>query len=437
MAVERLRALASQVLSPRTGLLKQVRFLPWEPGQIRLQHPIALVPNYSQLPCGGDIARPGGSSSSFEDGLAKAIFEGLERYSAAFVDYTKLIRSKPVDERFLAGERLPLFADFQYAAPNWPFRRLGADSDIFWLKGLSLYEQQVRYVPASQVYIPYQPTCPEECLGPSTSTGMAAGWTRDDAVLNGLMEVIERDALMIMWMNRLSMPHLRLAEDCRAMRTIRSRLADTGAQCSLIDLTTDLGVPTVLALMRHRAFGRTLTTVGLSAKPDYPTAALKAFYEAVSDYERIRVHLDQNGDDYWRPAADFSDVTDFEWHGLAYISDAMQAELAFVDASSTESLRSAADDLAGDDARSRLRAALARLRPFVGDAVVVDIAPRDVAGLGVHVTKVFVPDLVPVNPDHRFPWLGHRRLYEVPVRLGYRQRAAQPGELNPLPHPFS
>ena len=46
-------------------------------------------------------------------------------------------------------------------------------------------------------------------------------------------------------------------------------------------------------------------------------------------------------------------------------------------------------------------------------------------------------DLVPVNPDHRFPWLGHSRLYQVPVRLGYLERAADPAELNPLPHPFS
>jgi ribosomal protein S12 methylthiotransferase accessory factor len=435
--VEKLRHLATQVLSPRTGILKQVKFLPWEPGQIRLQHPIGVVPSYAQLPCGGDISRPGGSSCNFEEGLAKTIFEGLERYSAAFVDFSEFVRSRPSDHRFLAEERFPLFADWQYEAAGWPFRPIGPASDIHWKKGISLFEGEIRFIPASQIYIPYTPTCPEECLGPSTSTGLAAGWTRDDALLNGLMEVVERDALMIMWMNRLSMPRLRLPDGCRARILIAERLRGSGARCTLIDLTTDLGIPTVLAVLHHQAFGRPLTTIGLSAKADYATAALKAFYEAVSDYERIRVHLDQHGDAHWVPDDDFTNVTDFEWHGLAYVDPAAQRHLEFMYASNTEVERGPGDEVQGSDARSRLRAALSRLRPHVRDVISVNIAPRDVAGLGVHVCKVFIPDLVPVNPDHRFPWLGHSRLYQVPVRLGYLERAADPAELNPLPHPFS
>jgi len=62
---------------------------------------------------------------------------------------------------------------------------------------------------------------------------------------------------------------------------------------------------------------------------------------------------------------------------------------------------------------------------------------RDEAELGLHVVKVFVPGAVPLHPDHRYPWLGHRRLYDVPVSLGWRGDRAAPEELNPMPHPFA
>lgn len=429
--------LARQVLSPRTGILKYVRFLPWEPGQLQLQHPIGSVPNYSQLPCGGDISRPGGSSSNFEEGLAKVIFEGLERYSAAFVDYKNLIKSKPESPLFLQGKYYPLFADWQYQQENWPFMPIRKDSEIYWAKGISLYHGESRFVPASQVYIPYQPYCPEECLGPSTSTGMAAGWNEDDALLNGLMEVAERDALMIMWMNKLSMPHLELPEDSPAIALINKRMINPNAEYYLIDLTTNLGIPTVMAILKQKAFGRELTTVGLSSKPDYETAALKAFYEAVFDYERIRVHLDEMGDDYWRPKSDFSDVTDFEWHGLSYIAPEMQQHLTFIYGSTKKARRSNIDNIQGNTSREHLLNTLAQIKSLVNDVVTVDIATRDVRSLGVHVHKVFVSGLIPVNPNHRFPWLGHERLYHVPVKLGYFSKPKDVHELNQYPHPFS
>lgn len=429
--------LARQVLSPRTGILKSVHFIPAAAGQIRLRHPIGKVPNYSVMPGYGDISAPGGSAAARWQGLTKVLFEGLERYSAAFVDHRKLILSKAVNQQFLVAERFPLYASWQYQQADWPFSALTPDSEIYWCQARSLINGESRYVPACQVYVPYQPVDQQECLGSSTSTGMAAAWHKSDALLAGLLEVAERDALMVMWFNRLSMPKLELPSDSPAMQLIAKSMQHSSAQLHLIDITNDCAIPTVLAILKSQAFGFPLTTVGLAAKTDYDSAAAKAFCEAVSDYERIRAHLAEYGDAYWRPKSDFSDVTDFAWHGMAYIDPAMQQQLSFMWQSEQLSVRRPQDGIAGSNSSQQLLSCLQLLQPLVSEIVAVDLTTRDVASLGVQSWKVLIPELVPVNPDHRYPPMGHRRLFEVPVRLGYLRQPLTPAQMNKFPHPFS
>jgi ribosomal protein S12 methylthiotransferase accessory factor len=67
-------------------------------------------------------------------------------------------------------------------------------------------------------------------------------------------------------------------------------------------------------------------------------------------------------------------------------------------------------------------AAVAALRRAGLDAIVVDLTTRDVRSLGLHVIRVVVPEAVPLVPVHATPPLAHRRLCEVPVRLGYATR---------------
>jgi ribosomal protein S12 methylthiotransferase accessory factor len=60
-----------------------------------------------------------------------------------------------------------------------------------------------------------------------------------------------------------------------------------------------------------------------------------------------------------------------------------------------------------------------------------------VAQAGLFVVRVIVPGLVPLHSNHLRPFLGVRRLYDVPVRLGWERDGwrAETG-FNPFPHPF-
>jgi ribosomal protein S12 methylthiotransferase accessory factor len=70
------------------------------------------------------------------------------------------------------------------------------------------------------------------------------------------------------------------------------------------------------------------------------------------------------------------------------------------------------------------------------DVLVVDLTTRDIGELGFRVARVLIPGLQPLHGDHRFRFLGGKRLYQVPKILGYAEECTTEEQLWPWPHPF-
>ncbi|GAA3116481.1 hypothetical protein GCM10020254_74100 [Streptomyces goshikiensis] len=71
------------------------------------------------------------------------------------------------------------------------------------------------------------------------------------------------------------------------------------------------------------------------------------------------------------------------------------------------------------------------------DVVVVDQTMPEQRKLGLHTVSVLVPGLLPID----FGWsrqraLGMPRMRTGLFTAGLRERALEPGDLNPAPHPF-
>lgn len=402
-----------------------------------LCHVSVHMGDHSMLPVGGRIDNGGASHATVEGACLRAIMESVERYCASCVDYRRLVRSRPVPNGpFLFGEALPLYADFQYKAPKWPYRPLTRNSDIRWVDGRSLITGRRQLVPAGLVYLPYDYRLIDERLGPSTSTGMACSTSWAQANLTGLLEVCERDAFSIMWLNRLSMPLLRVPEGSPFAAELDDMLADRDASMKFVDLTNDLAVPVVCAVLRRKLFGKPLITIGLASRPGRQAAARKAATEAISEYRRIRDVLD-GPDPPFVPNEDFSNVSDFPLHSVVYADPALQPQLDFITASQEQRVLDE-DDSPSMSPDRRLKNYLRQVHECGGDALAVSLTTRDIQQLGLHVVKVMVPQAVPLNPHHLAPWLGHARVFDVPVRLGYRSSRPSVSDLNlDYPHPFA
>lgn len=71
------------------------------------------------------------------------------------------------------------------------------------------------------------------------------------------------------------------------------------------------------------------------------------------------------------------------------------------------------------------------------EVVVAELTTCDAVEAGFRVVRVIVPGTLDVCADARVPQLGAARLYELPVRLGLRDRPLPEHRLNRLPVPLA
>ena len=66
-----------------------------------------------------------------------------------------------------------------------------------------------------------------------------------------------------------------------------------------------------------------------------------------------------------------------------------------------------------------------------------DLTMPDVRDHGVSVVRVLASGLQPIHFGHGEERLGGRRLYQVPMKLGYAPVPRTASEFNPCPHPLA
>ena len=431
----------TQIVSARTGLARNVSLVsvPSSDPDVWL---VAAEPAKG-APLGARSSRDscGGAGLSFDAAKRAALGELVEGYCAT------LFRR----EHFLVGcfddlsarcplvspDRFALYSDEQYRSPAFPFARFDSSSVVAWVRGHSLVSEQEAYVPASNVYMPYTRTRSEVDIGPIISTGLAAGPNLVAATLSAIYECIERDAFTIFWLNRSRVRVLDLegSSDSHVLDTFRGRLSKPGHAYSLYEITSDLGVPTVLAVLASDTPNGTVYSIGAACRLDGLKAVEKALIEAVQGKSYV-IHLLSQAPG-WQPKPDFSDVTSFEMTAKLYSAVPRFAdELADIGRRATAVVPLEALPSPRTSPSEQLAALAQIFRARGYELVRVDITTRDVEELGLKVVRVVAPELQKLHAHHLYPFLGGRRVYDVPVRLEQQRKPKLAAEFNPLPHPF-
>jgi thiazole/oxazole-forming peptide maturase SagD family component len=376
----------------------------------------------------------GGAGFSVADAANAAVGEALERYAAGFYrrEHLRLAGWCDLDEPAVRPDRFGLFSPEQHRQPNFPFAPFGDQTLVRWTRSTRLGSADTALLPASQVFMHYRRAPGEAAIGPSISTGMAAGPTVAQATLSGLYEVIERDALAISWLHRL--PPRPVSPDVIAgsPRVSYHLGSATSWAARFFDLSLDLEPPVIVVVMEHREGNETIMSFGSACRWSAVDAVEKAFLEAAQGLTYVRRLLAQHRD--WHLLDDFSNVDDFNKHAVLYTKYPHLRERAryLVDPTThTPCTRPERPPLPRAQPEDELGAVIDGLAAAGYPSYRVDLTTPDVAQVGAHVVRVVVPGLQHLAGTHAQQLLGNPRLCGVVAALGF-------GDLphNPYPHPL-
>lgn len=365
-----------------------------------------------------------GASPDAVESEMLAIVEALERYAGLSLprDSVRARFDDLIDA--VLPTTLPLYSETQYRSPGFPFRPFSSATALRWSRGYDLMAHRVVHVPTSAAWYSY-----DDELMTVNSSGVAAHSCRGAAILNGLLELVERDAFMIHWLHRLSPPTIPLAAvRTETSRALLSAVLDDGYSVSLLDLTTDLSVPVALAVGYRTDELKPALIAGAGAALSLEAAIGRALPElyAATLYTT----------EAWKLAPPMrpDDVTTLADHSRAYQHPAWLAHAKFLWQSDMTSTGSLEPRMRGDY-RKDLADLLAVLRAHGLSAIAVELTPADLEDCGVHVMRVLVPGLQPLGAGQH-QRLGGRRLFDAPYAMGYSGAARNPEDLSLVPHCF-
>lgn len=223
---------------------------------------------------GSPIVSVSGVGLTLQEAFQGCIGEGIE-YLSQLQAETDLLRTGDVDEwrESVGPQTRALVSDLSQRGTqpervfSWCRATRPADGGEAWLPA----DICLRRPPARRDFVPPFPL----------SIGSAAGPSRDAAALHGLLELIERDAASLWWrggQRARSIPaqHIAVVVADGLLRRLRHG-APAPRRTWLLDITTDIGVPSVAAVS-CRADGSGFA-FGLAARPTLEAAVRSAVLE--------------------------------------------------------------------------------------------------------------------------------------------------------------
>jgi ribosomal protein S12 methylthiotransferase accessory factor len=372
----------------------------------------------------------GGTGSTRAEAAAAAVGEAIERYSATYVPVERLVVASARDLGDIAvpPDRFALFSSRQHGQAGFPFRPFTEDARIAWVEGREIATGRPVLLPAELVYLGRVPVG-EGSIGYATSSGLACGDTEDEALARALFEILERDAFMIAWASRLTLP---LVES--AGPGSREMFERSGLRFAAVDLSAIHRLPTILGVVRSPAGFSGALGAGAAAAPTVERAWRKALGEAFAVRSAgAKLALLDAGRDLG-PRGER--IASFDDHILYYADHDRAGAAAFLDASDDRTPADAIPPLEGGGPAEWVDALCNRIVMAGSSAYAVGVTSPDVADLGLEVTRVVAPELCALDVPHATRFLGGRRLYEAAAEAGLRATQMSEDDVNPDPHPF-
>jgi oxazoline/thiazoline synthase len=419
-------------ISPITGVVRELTKIPGNGlthNYIAKHHFHSVFDNTTSLRqnLGGRSAGKGRTNSQ---AMASGFCEAIERYSGVFqgdeirekASYQQL-GDKAIDpnvclnfsqEQYQNRERWNSECQGWFQKVPEPFAR---EREIDWTPVWSLTQQEFKYLPTAYCYYGYQPNYKPDCW--ADSNRCAAGNTLEEAILQGFMELVERDAVALWWYNSLQKPQVDLDSFNEPyFQNLKQYYQTINRELWVLDLTSDFDIPVFAAISRRSDRFVEDIVLGYGAHFDAKIAISRALTEVNQILPNVLLTKPNGSTNY--PIS--ADRLALDWWKTATI-----AELPYLIPSDRFAVKVSSDycDMASDDLLEDVKLCQQIVEKNGLEMLVLDQTRADI---GLRVAKVIVPGM-----RHMWKRLGAGRLYEVPVKMGWLPESLTENKLNSFP----
>jgi len=282
-------------ISPITGIVQRLEPRPTKNSEL-IQ---VYVAEYSfpqsflsaRLLAEGFRSLSAGKGMTAAQARTSALCEALERYSGVFQGDEPRRRAclQRLGEQAIDPRACLNFSNQQYRdrakwnARDSRYSRIPMPFDeqreIDWTPAWSLTNKCLKYVPTAYCYYGY-PAEADHDFCRADSNGNAAGNTLEEAVLQGFLEVVERDAVALWWYNRARRPSVDLGTFREPyFGALREYYASIDRSLDVLDITTDFGIPAFAAVSSFKGGNRAGLLLGFGCHLDAKLAIGRALTE--------------------------------------------------------------------------------------------------------------------------------------------------------------
>ncbi|MEH2087284.1 TOMM precursor leader peptide-binding protein [Nostoc sp.] len=358
---------------------------------------------------------------------ASAFCEAIERYSGIFTGDEIRVKATmtQLGESAIHPNTLMQFSDAQYQNRqvwnqkhfqfNWMPQPFQKEREIEWTPVWSLTSQTFKYLPTAYLYYNYPLTEDHQFCG-ANSSGCAAGNTLEEAILQGFMELVERDSVALWWYNRLQRPAVDLASfNNPYLSALLEYYKTLHRELWVLDITSDLNIPAFAAVSKRTDQEAENILFGFGAHFD-PTIALLRAVTELNQVLPLEKSVEHN-----------KNLIPVEQDVKSWLATATLANQPYLapDEGAIPKVLTDYPCCWSDDLRDDVLACVEIAAQQGLEILVLDQTRPDIS---LNVVKVIVPGL-----RHFKARFAPGRLYDVPVKLSWLSTPLLEEHLNPIP----
>jgi ribosomal protein S12 methylthiotransferase accessory factor len=419
----------------RVGILHAVHQDREAVGAPNFFHHSAYLCNTQFLTGRTSFPRVGASSAEATRSRELAIHRAVTAYCACFYDDRALLfgSSDALGEACVQPDDFACYGEEQYNAPGFPWIPFNEMTPIRWVAAREAVTENRYYIPASLVFAPYAPDARlgEAPIAPTSVTGLACDYTLVDAIIAGIYDVITADALVSVWQGQISPPQIRAETLSDHNYDLVSRFERAGERVSLLDCTSQINVPTVMATLSGSVGKPPALVCAAAANLETEiavTRALENLAHAWRCYRETKIQSLRNHN-----VISVSEVTTFRGHILFWFDKSNEPLAQFLFGSER---RTEFDDMPtrAPNESSEVIATLSSCVKAAGHRMLfVPLTTEDIATCGLYVVRSIIPGFKPIIIGANMQYINGRNRSLKCLAAGPEPVSGR----NVLPHPYA